>query len=105
MLGVAPRRLFKNRAGPEWREDTVNRAPCVNKFSRNEKRSRRQAEAGGPKRPVSERSARVRLDRDAVVHLVDAQNLGVAAVAAELVVLAHDQRLDRLGGADLRAKA
>src|SRR5256885_10835499 len=50
-------------------------------------------------------SAGVLLDRDAVVHLVDAHDLGVAAVAAELVVLAHDQRLDRLGRADLRAQA
>src|SRR5256885_8917278 len=49
-------------------------------------------------------SAGVLLDRDAVVHLVDAEDLGVAAVAAELVVLAHDQRLDRLGRAHFRAQ-
>ena len=42
---------------------------------------------------------------DAVVHLVDAEDLRFAAVAAELVVLAHDERLDRLGRADFRAQA
>src|ERR1700730_5717298 len=36
------------------------------------------------------KSTRVLLDRHPVVHLVHAQNLGFAAVAAELVVLAHD---------------
>src|SRR3954470_16316381 len=50
-------------------------------------------------------SARVLLDFNAVVHLVDAQNLGVAAVAPELVVLAHDQRLDRLGRTKFGAQA
>src|SRR5262249_55755443 len=50
------------------------------------------------------KSVRVLFDRDAVVHLVDAQNLRLAAVAAELVVLAHDERLDRLGRAHLGAQ-
>src|SRR5262249_52973471 len=48
---------------------------------------------------------RVLLDRDAVVHLIDAENLRVAALASELVVLAHDERLDWLGRAHLRAEA
>src|SRR5437773_12524663 len=47
---------------------------------------------------------RVLLDRDAVVHLIDPENLRFTAVAAELVVLAHDQGLDRLGGTDLGAE-
>src|SRR4051812_3273235 len=43
--------------------------------------------------------------RHTVVHLVDAEDLRLATVRAQLVVLAHDQRLDRLGRADLGAKA
>jgi hypothetical protein len=38
---------------------------------------------------------------DAVIHLVDAEDLRLAALGAEFVVFAHDQRLDRLGGANL----
>ena len=49
-------------------------------------------------------SAGVLLDFDPVVHLVDAQNLRVAAVAAQFVVLAHDEGLDRLGRADFAAQ-
>src|SRR5512147_3095649 len=49
-------------------------------------------------------SAVVLLNRQAVVHLVHSQDLRLAAVAAELVVLAHDQRLHRLGGAHLRTE-
>src|SRR5688572_290986 len=49
-------------------------------------------------------SACVLLDRHSVVHLIDAQDLGVAAVTAKLVVLAHDERLDRLGWADFGAQ-
>jgi hypothetical protein len=46
------------------------------------------------KRPVDVRnSASIVLDRDAVLHLVDPEDLGIAAVAAQFVVLAHDQRL------------
>src|SRR5439155_15900046 len=45
------------------------------------------------------------LDRDAVVHLVDAKDLSFAAVAAELVIFAHDQRLDRFGRADFRTQS
>src|ERR1051325_4041305 len=48
-------------------------------------------------------SGRVLLDRPPGIHLIDAQDLRVPAVAAELVVLAHDQPLDRLGRTDLRA--
>src|SRR5262245_23047497 len=40
------------------------------------------------------------LDWDAVVHLIYAKNLGFPAVAAKFVILAHDQRLDGLRGAD-----
>src|SRR6478609_5569673 len=40
----------------------------------------------------------------AVVHLVHPEDLRVAAVASQLVVLAHDQRLDRLGRADFGAQ-
>src|SRR5207249_6754167 len=46
----------------------------------------------------------VLLDCNAVVHLIDTQNLGFPAIASELVVLAHDQRLDRLGRADFGAQ-
>src|ERR1700722_10536302 len=49
--------------------------------------------------------ARVLLDRHAVVHLVDPQDLRFTAVAAELVILAHDEGLDGLGRADLRTEA
>src|SRR4051812_30922074 len=49
-------------------------------------------------------SVRVLFDFNPVVYLIDAQDLGVAAVAPQLVVLAHDQRLDRLGGAHLGAQ-
>src|SRR3954468_21238763 len=49
-------------------------------------------------------SARVLLDFDPVVHLIDAEDLGVAAVAPQLVVLAHDQRLDWLGRTHLGAQ-
>src|SRR5262245_46003143 len=44
------------------------------------------------------------LDRDAVIHLVDAEDLAVAVVRAELVVLAHDERLHRPRRADLGAE-
>src|SRR6185312_5221491 len=50
-------------------------------------------------------SVGVLLDGYAVVHLVDPEDLGVAAVRAELVVLAHDERLDGLGRAHLGAQA
>src|SRR5580704_9062901 len=49
-------------------------------------------------------SVRVLFDRHAVVHFVDAEDLRVAAVGAQLVVFAHDQRLDRLGGTHLGAQ-
>src|SRR4029079_3855686 len=49
-------------------------------------------------------SARVLLDRDPVIHLVDAHDLRIAAVGSELVVFAHDERLDRLGRTDLGAQ-
>src|SRR5665213_3939427 len=49
-------------------------------------------------------STRVLLDRHAVVHLVNAKNLRVAAVAAQFVVFAHDERLDGLGRAHFRAQ-
>src|SRR5262245_53424230 len=57
------------------------------------------------RKAVAKTSAGVLLDRDAVVHLVHAQNLQVARVAPELVILAHDQRFDRLCRADFRAEA
>src|SRR4051812_29934535 len=75
--------------------------------------ARRPAKAGrydgmmyraGGFRKAKSISARVLLDRHAVVHLVDAEDLRVAAVSAELVVLAHDQRLNRLGRAHFRAQ-
>src|SRR6185369_190940 len=47
----------------------------------------------------------VLLDRDAVVHLIDAQDLRFTIVAAELVVLAHDQRFDRFGRTDFCAQS
>src|ERR1700737_2684042 len=50
-------------------------------------------------------SAAVLLDFDAVVHLIDSQDLRVAAVASQLVVLAHDQGLDRLGRTDFGTQA
>src|ERR1700733_12058709 len=50
------------------------------------------------------KSAGVLLDRHAVVHLVHAHDLRLTAVTAELVVLAHDQRLDRFGRTDLGAQ-
>src|SRR5690242_20202043 len=49
-------------------------------------------------------SVRVLFDFYSVIHLIDAQNLGIAAVTSQFVVLAHDQRLDRLGRADLGAQ-
>src|SRR3954471_71007 len=49
-------------------------------------------------------SAGVLLDLDAVVHLIDAKNLGVAAVAPQFVILAHDERLNRLGRAHFAAQ-
>jgi hypothetical protein len=49
--------------------------------------------------------ARILFDGDAVVHLVDAEDLGLPAIAAKFVILAHDQRLDRLGGTHFRAEA
>src|SRR5512140_3216525 len=49
-------------------------------------------------------SVRIPFDRHAVVHLVEAEDLLCPAVGPELVVLAHDQRLDRLGRAGLRAQ-
>jgi len=48
---------------------------------------------------------RVGLDRDAVVHVVDPHDLRLAAVAAQLVVLTHDERFHRLGRADLGTQA
>src|SRR4249920_2291480 len=54
---------------------------------------------------TTRRSAGVVLDRNAVVHLVDPENLGIPAVTAELVVLAHDERLDGLGRTHFRAQA
>src|SRR5262245_423923 len=48
---------------------------------------------------------RILLDWHPVVHLVDAQDLRLPTVAAKLVILAHDERLDRLGGTHLRAQA
>src|SRR6476659_9474355 len=44
------------------------------------------------------------LDRHAVVHFIYAENLGFPAVAAKFVILAHDQRLDGLRGADFRTQ-
>src|SRR5262249_55923946 len=49
-------------------------------------------------------SARVLFDGHAVVHLVDAKDLRIPAIAAEFVILAHDQRLDWLGGTDFGAQ-
>src|SRR2546425_1052377 len=51
------------------------------------------------------RSMRILFDRHSVVHLVDAHDLGVAAVAAQLVIFAHDERFDRLGGTHLGAQS
>src|SRR6185295_12274800 len=56
-------------------------------------------------REVKNVSVRVLFDGHAVVHLIDPQNLGVAAVGPELVILAHDQRFDRLGRTDLRTES
>src|SRR5262245_29272186 len=53
---------------------------------------------------LSKISAGVPLDCHPVVHLVHPKNLGVAGVDAELVVLAHDQRLDRLRRTHLGAQ-
>src|SRR5688572_27060036 len=64
---------------------TPGRTPVERRF---EKRNRIRLALAG-----------VLLDGDAVVHLVNPQDLGVPAVAAELVILAHDEGLDRLGGA------
>src|SRR5579859_4712365 len=49
-------------------------------------------------------SVRILFDRHAVVHLIDAKNLCFTTVTSELVVLAHDQRLDRLRRAHFRAQ-
>src|SRR5207248_7385323 len=57
-----------------------------------------------PKRTAKTVLPGVLLDCNAVVHLIDTQNLGFPAIASELVVLAHDQRLDRLGRADFGAQ-
>src|SRR5262245_27472478 len=62
--------------------------------------SSRSGTAGGPYPPLT----CVLLDRHPVVHLVDPEDLRLAAVAAKFVILAHDQRLDRLGRTDLRAE-
>src|SRR5690348_18272684 len=48
---------------------------------------------------------RVLFDRNSVVHLIDAEDLRLPAVASELVVLAHDEGLDRLGRTDFGAEA
>src|SRR6185295_10331095 len=50
-------------------------------------------------------SVRVLFDSNAVVHFVNPQNLCIPAVAPQLVILAHDERLDRLGGAHFGAQA
>src|SRR5437762_2029079 len=50
-------------------------------------------------------SARVLLDWHPVVHLIDAHDLRIAAVGPELVVFAHDERLDRFGGTNLGAES
>src|SRR5436305_1173290 len=49
-------------------------------------------------------SVGVLLDRDPVVHLVHSQDLRVAAVGTEFVILAHDQRLDGFGRTHLGAQ-
>src|SRR5262249_23292138 len=49
-------------------------------------------------------SVGVLLDGYAVVHLVDAQDLRLSTVATKFVILAHDERLDRLGRVDLGAE-
>src|SRR5262249_50657446 len=51
------------------------------------------------------KSACVLFDRDAVVHFVDSEDLRLPAVATKFVILAHDERLDRLCRADLRAES
>src|SRR6185503_4451114 len=52
-------------------------------------------------RKAKDLSAGVLLDFDPVVHLIDPQNLGIAAVAAQFVIFAHDQGLDGFGRAHL----
>src|SRR5262249_16479648 len=47
----------------------------------------------------------VLFDAHAVIHLIDPEDLRLPAVAAKLVVLAHDQGLDRLGRANLQAES
>ena len=47
----------------------------------------------------------VLLDVDPVVHLVDPQELRIPAVTAKLVILAHDERFDRLGRAHFGTQA
>src|SRR5581483_3077087 len=48
---------------------------------------------------------RVLFDWNAVVHLVNAQDLGLAAIRTKLVILAHDEGLNRLGWAHFRAQS
>src|SRR5262245_59855522 len=49
-------------------------------------------------------SASILFDWDPVVHLIDAEDLGFPAIAAEFVILAHDQGLNGLGGTHFRAQ-
>src|ERR1051326_2484101 len=89
-------RVYKNRAraGVQRKPDAPN-AGFTNRIMYRR----------GGFRKAKSISVGVLLDGHPVIHLIDAQDLRVPAVAAELVVLAHDQRLDRLGRANLRAQA
>src|SRR3979490_219981 len=49
-------------------------------------------------------SAGVLLDGHPVVHLINAHYLCIAAVGSELVILAHDEGVNRLGAAHPRAQ-
>src|SRR6478672_8877404 len=83
-------------------------ASYKNRAGRNDWERQCKQSEGFPKakyRSAVRKLSRVVLDGDAVIHLIDAQDLRVAAVAAQLVVFAHDQGLDRLGRADLGAQS
>src|SRR6185437_9363405 len=75
--------------------------PALQESGRNQTQSDRDSLRIGVFREAKNLSVRVLFDRHAVVHLVDTQNLRIATIAAQLVILAHDQRLNRLGRADL----
>src|SRR5262249_27367049 len=108
--GVASARMANDAAAT--RADTAAtrmalrmNPPALQESGRNRMQSDRDCLRIRVFREAKNVSVRVRLDGHAVVHLVHPQDLRVAAIAAQFVILAHDQRLDRLGRTDLGAES